>query len=162
MLRGIHACEVPPMKYRSIMCIAFGLALALSACGKKDEDQPAGKAGKAGQTGKAGQAGKAGGTAKAAKTPAEEARGMFDTLCQTCHGKTGLGDGIAAANLEAKPRNYTDKEWQAKATDENLAKAIVEGGPAVGLNAAMPPNPTLKDKPKVVAELIKIIRAFGK
>jgi len=145
------------MNYRSVMYIVFGLSVALSACGKKDEggDQPA--AGKAG----AGPAGKAGGQA-ADKTPAQEARGMFDTLCQTCHGASGKGDGMAAAQLDPKPRDYTDKEWQAKATDENLAKAIVGGGPAVGLSPSMPPNPTLEKKPEVVAELIKIIRAFGK
>ena len=146
------------MKYRSILCIVFGFALAFAACGKKDEggDQPAaGKAG-AGQAGKAGAAGQA-----AAKTPAQEARGMFDTLCQACHGASGKGDGIGAAQLDPKPRNYTDKEWQAKATDENLAKAIIGGGTAVGLSASMPPNPTLEKKPEVVAELIKIIRAFG-
>ena len=47
-------------------------------------------------------------------------------------------------------------------TDETLTKAIVEGGPAVGLSAAMPGNPDLADRPAVVAALIKQIRAWGK
>jgi cytochrome c553 len=152
------------MKHHSILCILFGLALALSACGKKDEggDKKSDTAGdkKAGDK-KAGDK-KAGDKKAATKSPADEAKQMFNTMCATCHGKSGKGDGMAAKDLPAKPRDYTDKEWQAKATDENLAKAIIEGGPAVGLNAAMPPNPPLKDKPEVVAELVKIIRAFGK
>ncbi len=102
-------------------------------------------------------------TATATATgPAAEARKLFDTLCVTCHGTSGKGDGAAAANLNPKPRDYTDKAWQAKVTDEKLAQAIVGGGPAVGLSPLMPPNPGLKEKPEVVAELVKIIRAFGK
>jgi mono/diheme cytochrome c family protein len=93
--------------------------------------------------------------------PADEAKQTFSTLCVTCHGADGKGDGVAAANLNPKPRNYTDKAWQASVTDDQLAKVILEGGAAVGKSPLMPPNPQLKDKPQVIAELVKIVRGFG-
>lgn len=86
----------------------------------------------------------------------------WDTLCVSCHGKTGAGDGPAAAALTPKPRSFGDAAWQAKVTDEHLTKVILEGGPAVGLAVTMPPNPDLKDKPAAVAELVKRIRALKK
>lgn len=97
----------------------------------------------------------------AAVSPAEEAKKTFETLCATCHGTSGKGDGTAAANLDPKPRDYTDKAWQASVTDEELAKIILEGGAAVGKSALMPPNPQFKDKPEVITELVKIVRSFG-
>ena len=99
--------------------------------------------------------------AAAALPPAEEARNTFNTLCSTCHGTSGKGDGTAAASLNPKPRDYTDKAWQASVTDDDLKKIIVEGGAAVGKSQLMPPNPQLKDKPEVVAELVKIVRSFA-
>lgn len=45
--------------------------------------------------------------------------------------------------------------------DAHIAQTIVEGGVAVKLSAGMAPNPDLKDKPEVVAELVKIVRKFG-
>jgi cytochrome c553 len=93
--------------------------------------------------------------------PAAAAQKIWATLCATCHGEQGLGDGPAAQHLDPPPRNYTDAAWQASVTDEHLAKVIVEGGMAVGLAPIMPPNPTLTDKPDVVAELVKIVRGFG-
>ncbi len=86
----------------------------------------------------------------------------WDTLCVSCHGKTGVGDGPAAAALNPKPRSFGDAEWQGKVTDEHLAKVIVEGGAAAGLSPLMPPNPDLKDKPGAVAELVKRVRALKK
>jgi cytochrome c553 len=94
-------------------------------------------------------------------TAAEEARNTFNTLCSTCHGQSGKGDGIAAASLDPKPRNYTDKAWQASITDEQIKNTIVKGGAAVGKSALMPPNPQLESKPEVVNELVKIVRSFG-
>ena len=87
---------------------------------------------------------------------------MFNTLCSTCHGQSGTGDGVAAASLNPKPRNYTDKAWQASVTDDQIRKIIVEGGAAVGKSQLMPASPQLKDKPEVVNELVNIVRGFAK
>ncbi len=87
---------------------------------------------------------------------------MFKTTCAPCHGETGKGDGPAAASLTPKPRDYTNKEWQASVTDDQIKQTILMGGAAVGKSPMMPAQPQLRDKPEVVAELVRIIRGFGK
>lgn len=95
-------------------------------------------------------------------SPAEEARAVFVERCTPCHGAEGRGDGASASSLNPKPRNYHDQKWQEQATDDGIQKAILEGGQAVGKSAVMPSNPDLVKKPEVTAELVKIIRGFGK
>jgi high-affinity iron transporter len=34
---------------------------------------------------------------------------LFQTNCSSCHGASGQGDGLLAANLEPKPTNFTDR-----------------------------------------------------
>jgi cytochrome c553 len=94
--------------------------------------------------------------------PAEEAQTTFKTLCATCHGESGLGNGPAAAALTPKPRNYTDKAWQGSVTDDQIKQTILMGGAAVGKSPVMPAQPQLKEKPEVVAALVQIIRGFGR
>ena len=91
----------------------------------------------------------------------DQAHDLYDHVCAMCHGASGHGDGPSGASLNPKPRDYTDKAWQKSVTDDELKKAILEGGPAVGKSAAMPPNPNLRDKPEVVAALVKIVRSYG-
>ncbi len=93
---------------------------------------------------------------------ATEADAIFNTRCAACHGVSGKGDGIAAASLTPKPRDYTDKAWQASIDDNYLAKVIVEGGVAVGKSPMMVPNVDLKDKPEVVKALVAKVRTFAK
>ena len=102
--------------------------------------------------------------AKAAEpaSPAAEADKVWTTRCVTCHGNSGVGDGPGAAALDPKPRSFSDAEWQTATDDERIKKVIVEGGASVGLSATMAPNPDLKDKADVVAELVKKVRSFKK
>lgn len=120
--------------------IAVGMTLGVAACGGKG-DAPA--------------------SGKAEHKLSGEAAAKWDTLCVTCHGKTGAGDGAGAAGLNPKPRSFGDAEWQKKVTDDHLRKVIIEGGQAVQLSNLMPGNPDLKNKPAVVDELVKKIRSFG-
>lgn len=90
------------------------------------------------------------------------ARQKFDTLCFTCHGKTGGGDGPASAGLTPPPRNLQDPAWQASVTDAHIETIIVSGGAAVGKSLAMPSNPDLKAKPGVVAALREHIRSLAR
>ena len=115
-----------------------GLGLALAACGGKTEEGPK----------------------KPAVYLTGEAASKWDTLCVSCHGKKGVGDGVAAGSLKVKPRSFADQAWQGSVTDEHLAKVIVEGGKAVGKSELMPASPDLKDKPAVVADLVKKIRSL--
>lgn len=91
-----------------------------------------------------------------------EAANLLSDRCATCHGETGKGDGPGAANLSPKPKNFHDRKWQKSVSDETLAKAIVQGGLAIGLSKSMPDNPDLVNRPDVVNALVRQIRAWGK
>lgn len=86
----------------------------------------------------------------------KEAKDIYTARCAMCHGATGKGDGAASAALNPKPRDFGDTAWQKTITDQHIEKIIVEGGPAVGKSALMPPNPDLKDK----GDVVKAIRAY--
>lgn len=92
----------------------------------------------------------------------KEAHELFTLRCAACHGQFGRGDGPGAAGLNPKPRNYADTAWQATVTDEEIEKAIVYGGAAVGKSPQMVANPDLQAKPGVVAALREKVRSFGK
>jgi mono/diheme cytochrome c family protein len=90
-----------------------------------------------------------------------EAKTIYEQRCVACHGATGKGDGPGAAALDPKPRNFAEAAWQKSATNEAIAKSIVEGGAAVGKSPLMPPNPDLSAKKGVVDGLTKMIRGYG-
>jgi mono/diheme cytochrome c family protein len=100
--------------------------------------------------------------ATAAADPASQAKKVFKAKCVVCHGDHGAGDGPGAAALNPKPRAFELPDWQDSVTDEHITKIIIEGGAAVGKSAAMPGNPDLRNKKEIVAELVKIVRAFKK
>lgn len=106
----------------------------------------------------------AGGAPSAAKEQAPiaaaEAKQMFESLCFTCHGLTGHGDGPGAAALNPKPRSFVDEAWQASVTDEHIKKVIVFGGAAVGKSPMMIANPQLKGNDAVLNGLVQVIRGF--
>lgn len=81
--------------------------------------------------------------------------------CASCHGETGKGDGIAAAALDPKPRNYTDKAWQASTTDEHIKKVIMEGGAANGLSQMMPANAAMFADASDLDAVVAYIRSLG-
>lgn len=90
-----------------------------------------------------------------------EASRVFTSKCAQCHGLAGNGIGPASANLRPKPRDYTDKQWQATVKDEEIEKTIVYGGAAVGKSPQMPAHPELSEKPLVVEALREKIRSFA-
>lgn len=97
--------------------------------------------------------------AAAKGTPGEQ---LFSERCALCHGAGGRGDGPAAAAMNPKPRNFTDKAWQTATTDEALRKAIVEGGTAVGKSPLMPPNPDLATNAELLSSVAAHVRSLGK
>jgi mono/diheme cytochrome c family protein len=90
-------------------------------------------------------------------TPA--AHDTFKARCAPCHGETGHGDGPAVAKLPTKPPNFADAAWQKSVTDEEISKAIVYGGPAVGKSPAMPAVRDLEAKPEL-DEILALVRSF--
>ncbi|MCY4042595.1 MAG: cytochrome c [Candidatus Dadabacteria bacterium] len=75
----------------------------------------------------------------AAKGDGEAGKQSFITVCASCHGEGGKGDGIASAALTPKPRDLSDAEYLSTLTDEYLFEVINKGGMAVGKSAMMPP-----------------------
>jgi mono/diheme cytochrome c family protein len=96
----------------------------------------------------------------AAAGAAAEAQQIFSTRCFVCHGLRGAGDGPGSVGLEPPPRNFQDPAWQASVTDDHIYKIVLEGGPAVGKNPLMPPNPDLMGRPEVVAALVAHVRSL--
>lgn len=70
---------------------------------------------------------------------ADSAKGqeIYTTFCATCHGPTGLGDGVAAAALDPKPRDLSSAAILEGYTDEYLINVITNGGAAVGKSPMM-------------------------
>ena len=97
----------------------------------------------------------------AAVADADPASQKFSSLCSSCHGPQGMADGAAAAAMYPKPRNFHDKAWQAKVTDEHIASVIKNGGASAGLSGTMPPwGGVLSDDD--IKGLVAKIRAWGK
>jgi hypothetical protein len=91
---------------------------------------------------------------------APEAKALFESLCFTCHGSSGHGDGPGAGVLQPKPRSFADVAWQDSVTDDHIRKTIVFGGAAVGKSPMMPAQPQLKGQDAVLDGLVRIVRGF--
>jgi mono/diheme cytochrome c family protein len=89
-----------------------------------------------------------------------EAQRLFATRCVACHGPLGKGDGVAGAQLNPRPRDFTKAEWQQRVTDDGLRAVIVKGGKAAGRSNLMPANPDLADHGDVVDGLVRIVRGL--
>jgi mono/diheme cytochrome c family protein len=72
---------------------------------------------------------------KAAKTPnpvkadkesLTAGKALWSLHCESCHGKTGLGDGKKAAQLKTQPADFTKATFQAQ-TDGSVFYKISEG-----------------------------------
>ena len=138
---------------RKVVSIVIMGCMCLAGC-NKSEPEAAAAAPAAAPTAAAAE--KAPGAA-----PTESGADVFKGRCVPCHGESGKGDGPGAAALNPKPRDYTDAAWQKSVTDEDIKKAILYGGAAVGKSPAMPSHPDLEAKPEVLNGVIKVIRDFG-
>lgn len=53
---------------------------------------------------------------------------LFKTNCSSCHGENGMGDGLSAANMTVKPRNFHSSEgWKNGRKVSNMYKTLQEG-----------------------------------
>ncbi len=85
----------------------------------------------------------------------------YETYCAACHGIDGKADGPSALALNPRPRNFHEKDWQAKVDDGHIFKVIKEGGPAVGLSASMAPwGAAIPDDE--IKNVVQYVRQFGK
>jgi mono/diheme cytochrome c family protein len=69
---------------------------------------------------------------------AEKGNALFAKYCAACHGPSGKGDGAAAAALNPKPKDLTDKAYVAGLKDDYLFTLIQKGGAAVGKSPLVP------------------------
>lgn len=66
-----------------------------------------------------------------------EAKKNFESICASCHGASGGGDGAAAIALNPKPAAFNDPNFWASRDRDHLITVISKGGPAVGKSALM-------------------------
>jgi mono/diheme cytochrome c family protein len=90
----------------------------------------------------------------------EQGKKLYMQFCATCHGQSGKGDGPAAAALNPKPRDHTDKEYMSKLSDEDLFKVIQNGGASVGKSPLMPAWGA-SIKPDEIREIIAYVRTLS-
>lgn len=68
--------------------------------------------------------------------PQAIARGkeIFSSSCASCHGAAGRGDGVAGANLNPKPRNFTQESgWTNGRKITDIYKTLEEGVPGTAM-----------------------------
>jgi hypothetical protein len=88
-----------------------------------------------------------------------------DTLCFTCHGSAGKGDGPAGAALTPPPRDFSVGDFKFDADkngtpgeDADLTLVIKNGAGAYGGNPSMAPWGHLSDQD--VADLVAYVRSL--
>ncbi len=91
---------------------------------------------------------------------AAQGKSIYETYCVACHGAGGKGDGAAAATLTTKPADHTDGNVMNAITNEDLYKAIKEGGAGVGKSNLMPAwGATLKDEQ--IRDVVAYVRSLA-
>ena len=81
--------------------------------------------------------------------------------CAGCHGPTGKGDGPAAAAINPKPTDFTNKAYMAGLKYQYLFDLIQKGGAAVGKSPLIPPFGA-KMKEGEIRDLIAYVKALAK
>jgi mono/diheme cytochrome c family protein len=85
---------------------------------------------------------------------------IFAKSCAGCHGDTGKANGSASAALNPKPKDLSDKAYNAKLEDTYLHNIIAKGGSAVGKAPMMPPFAQLKQQE--VDDVVAYIRSLAR
>lgn len=94
------------------------------------------------------------------KGDANAGKAKYESLCAGCHGKTGKGDGPAAASLNPKPQDHSDGKIMNSLSDQYLSDIIKNGGAGMKKSPLMPAwGKTLKDQE--VADVIAYIRSLA-
>lgn len=88
---------------------------------------------------------------------AQSAKDIYGQRCKACHGANGTGDGPAGKFLKPPPSDFA-VSLKGK-SDAWIAKAIKQGGAAVGESAEMPAYGDLSDQQ--IKELVSYIKKFG-
>lgn len=96
-----------------------------------------------------------------AKGDPAKGKAAYNQFCVSCHGPAGKGDGPAAAALNPKPKDLTNKGYVAGLKDDYFFKITKEGGTAVQKSPLMPPwGASLKEDD--IRNVIAYIRSLAK
>lgn len=138
--------------------LALAAFLALAGCGEGDtrgmrEWTPADHQPPEGETGD--RSGAPDETdADPALTEARAATALFGSMCASCHGEEGRGDGPARPPAAQVP-DFRDATWQAEHTDEQLATSVRDG------RGGFMPGFGTRLSPEGVAALVRHVRRLG-
>lgn len=66
------------------------------------------------------------------------AKRNYDTYCVQCHGINRNGKGINSRNMSVQPRDHTDAKGMSDIPNDEIVRAIKEGGLAVNKSVLMP------------------------
>jgi mono/diheme cytochrome c family protein len=89
----------------------------------------------------------------------ERGRGVYTANCAPCHGATGKGDGTAAASLDPKPRDHSNRTYMDTLTDESIAEVVKIGGALRGF-PNMPSHPHIGGEDMVA--LVAYVRTLSR
>jgi mono/diheme cytochrome c family protein len=86
---------------------------------------------------------------------------IYVKQCAGCHGPAGKGDGPAAAAINPKPTDFTNKTHMTMLKDQYLFDLIQKGGAATGKSPLMTPfGSKLKDGE--IQDVIAYVRSLAK
>ena len=58
-------------------------------------------------------------------------RALYGANCASCHGESGKGDGLRAAELQQEPINFTDPQVMGAITPQKFERSVVQGLPNI-------------------------------
>jgi cytochrome c553 len=97
--------------------------------------------------------------AEPAPPPPFNAKMVFTTVCASCHGVSGAGDGPAGVALDPRPASFADGAfWEGK-DRAYIVKVISEGGASVGKSPVMVGYGPQFDAEKI-GEIADIVMGF--
>lgn len=88
-------------------------------------------------------------------------KAIYDQYCAGCHGAAGKGDGAAAASLNPKPRDLSNKAYVGGLKDDYLIQIVKGGGAAVKKSPLMPAmgNALKEDQ---IKDVVAYLRSLAK
>ncbi len=95
------------------------------------------------------------------KGDASRGETQYTTLCASCHGRGGAGDGPLAASLDPKPARHDDGHYMNRLSNDHLFTVIQRGGGAAGKSQLMAAWGGVLDDQQI-RDVIAYIRSLAK